>query len=114
MYRGYARDVISTCHPHIGYFEWQKRVPLIIDRDRAEANKDKCVRLNTMGKSCCAVGCVNRYAKGSGIHFYRFPEKDERRARWIAVVGRKNWKPNEHSWICSAHFVSGAKSNDPL
>ena len=51
---------------------------------------------------------------GSGIHFYRFPEKAERRARWVAAVGRKNWAPNEHSWICSVHFVSGAKSNDPL
>ena len=67
-----------------------------------------------MGKSCCAVGCANRYTKGSGIHFYRFPEKAERRARWIATVGRKNWAPNEHSWICSVHFVSGIKSNDPL
>ena len=67
-----------------------------------------------MGKSCCAVGCANRYTKGSGIHFYRFPEKAERRARWIAAVGRKNWAPNEHSWICSVHFVSGIKSNDPL
>ena len=67
-----------------------------------------------MGKSCCAVGCANRYAKGSGVHFYRFPEKAERRARWIAAVGRKNWTPNAHSWICSDHFVSGAKSNDPL
>ena len=67
-----------------------------------------------MGKSCSAVGCVNRYTKGSGIHFYRFPEKAEKRVRWIAAVGCKNWAPNEHSWICSTHFVSGAKSNDPL
>ena len=29
-------------------------------------------------------------------------------------MGRKNWAPNEHSWICSVHFVSGIKSNDPL
>ena len=29
-------------------------------------------------------------------------------------MDRKHWAPNEHTWICSAHFVSGAKSNDPL
>ena len=82
-----------TCTVH--HFEWQK-----------------C--RSKMGKSCCAVGCANRYAKGSGIHFYRFPENPERRAQWIAAVDRKNWEPNHYTWICSAHFVSGVKSNDPL
>ena len=69
---------------------------------------------SSMGKSCCAVGCVNRYRKGCGLSFYRFPTDHERRARWIAAVDRKNWMPNEYSWLCSAHFVTGAKSNDPL
>ena len=91
-------------------YEWQKRVALTIDRDREEAIDVKCVQLQQWAR----VGCANMYAKGSGIHFYCFPEKAERRARWIAAVGRKNWAPNEHSWICSAHFVSGVKSNDPL
>ena len=27
---------------------------------------------------------------------------------------RENWQPSEHSWVCSAHFVSGKKSDDPL
>ncbi len=67
-----------------------------------------------MGKSCCAVGCTNRYSKGSGIHFYRFPRDEERRAKWVVAVARKNWAPSEHSWICSAHFVCGLKSDDPL
>ena len=29
-------------------------------------------------------------------------------------MGRKDWIPNEYSWICSVHFVSGEKSNNPL
>ena len=29
-------------------------------------------------------------------------------------MGNKNWALNKHSWICSVHFMSGAKSNDPL
>ena len=28
--------------------------------------------------------------------------------------GQKNWSPTEYTWICSEHFVSGAKSNNPL
>jgi len=67
-----------------------------------------------MVKSCCAVGCTNRLKKGSGIQFYRFPEDKVRRGQWVAAVGRKNWNPMQYSWICSAHFVSGSESNDPL
>ena len=67
-----------------------------------------------MVKSCCAIGCTNRYKKGSGIQFYRFPEDKVRRSKWTAAVERKNWKPNSYSWICSIHFVSGCKSNNPL
>ena len=54
------------------------------------------------------------YAKGTGIHFYRFPADVERRARWIAAIERKNFVPTEHIWLCSAHFISRQKSNDPL
>ena len=67
-----------------------------------------------MPKNCCAVGCSNVYRKGSGIHFYRFPVDLERRNKWIAAVNRQNWNPTEYTWICSEHFVSQAKSNNPL
>ena len=67
-----------------------------------------------MLKNCCAVGCYNTYKKGSGIQFYRFPTDPERRAQWIAAVNRKDWAPTEYTWICSAHFVSRSKSNNPL
>ena len=67
-----------------------------------------------MGKSCCAIGCTNRYSKDGGLSFYRFPTNPARRAEWIAAVNRKDWQPGEHTWLCSAHFVGGAKSNDPL
>ena len=66
-----------------------------------------------MEKSCCAVGCTNRFSKGMSDHFYRFPGDPARRARWIAAVNGKDWTPNEHSCICSDHFISGEKSNDP-
>ena len=69
---------------------------------------------STMVKSCVAVGCSNRSEKGSKLSFYRFPADSERRLKWIAALQRKNWKPTQYSWVCSAHFVSGAKSNDPL
>ena len=67
-----------------------------------------------MGKSCCAVGCTNRYKKGNSLSFYCFQKDPSRSARWIAAVNRKNWMPNENTWICSAHFISGSKRDDPL
>ena len=68
-----------------------------------------------MVKSCCAIGCYkyNKYSKG-GVSFYRFPTDKERRNKWISAVKRKDWEPNEYTWLCSAHFISGVKSNDPL
>jgi len=67
-----------------------------------------------MVKNCCAVGCRNVYKKGSGIQFYRFPTDPDRRQKWISAVSREDWTPSEYSWICSEHFISGTKSNNPL
>ena len=56
------------------------------------------VKSNSMGKACCAVGCSNRFIRAFIL---------ERKSQWIAAKGRKDWIPNEYSWICSVHFVSG-------
>ena len=57
-----------------------------------------------MVKSCVAIGCANRSSKRSKLSFYRFP----------AAIKRDKWLPTKHSWLYSAHFVSGRKSEDPL
>ena len=67
-----------------------------------------------MVKNCCAVGCHNVYKKGSGIHFYRFPTEPDRRAKWVSAIHREGWVPTKYSWLCSEHFVTGKKSNNPL
>ena len=67
-----------------------------------------------MVKSCCDVGCANRLSKGTTLLFYRFPVDPDRRSRWIAAVKRECWKPTEYSFVCSAHFISGKKSQNPL
>ena len=32
----------------------------------------------------------------------------------MSAVNCKNWQPTEYSWLCSSHFISGAKCDDPL
>ena len=75
--KGYA-----YCHTFCGH-------ELELQRDVSTADK--------MVQSCCAFGCTNRSGEG----------KVERRTRWIAAVRREDWQPNQHSRICSAHFVTG-------
>ena len=87
------------------HFEWQKAVHY----------GDGCVRfLKKMVKNCCAVGCTHRFHKGCELSFYEFPADPARQSKWVAAVKRENWQPNDSSGVCSAHFVSGKKSDDPL
>ena len=67
-----------------------------------------------MVKSCCTVGCHNKYEKGSGIQFYRIPKDPDCHARWVAVISRKDWNPSEYTWLCSEHFVLKSKNDNPL
>ena len=67
-----------------------------------------------MVKNCCAVDCSRVYTKRSGVSFHLFPADPDQRRHWIAAVCRKNWELNEYTWLCSQHFVTGKKSDDPL
>ena len=68
----------------------------------------------SMVKNCCVVGCYNVFKKNSGIQFYRFPTNREKRSKWIAAVKHDDWVPNDNTWICSTHFVTGKRSDNPL
>ena len=71
-----------------------------------------------MPTSCCVVGCTNRHSKDAPYRFYRFPKDSGRRQRWIAAVRWVNidgsaWQPSDGDRICSLHFVSGEKNDNP-
>ena len=71
-----------------------------------------------MPTSCVVVDCYNHHQMGGGINFYHFPAEDlERRRKWISFASRKNedespWEPADGDRVCSAHFISGKKSDD--
>ena len=56
---------------------------------------------------CVGVPTVTKGLPSSGLSFYRFPVASDRRSE------KENWQ-HERSWVCSAHFMSGKKSEDPL
>ena len=77
-----------------------------------------------MPDNCCTVQCTNMQGKcDEKIKFYRFPtmkteQTTERCKKWITAMKRENWPKSEkqvdNARLCSEHFVTGAKSNDPL
>lgn len=68
-----------------------------------------------MGKNdfCFAHGCSNNRKRNSNLQFYRIPSDLPRRKAWLSRIRRENFTPNDNTRICSEHFVSGAKSDDP-
>ena len=71
-----------------------------------------------MPTSCCVVGCTNGHCKDAPYRFYRFPKDSSRKQRWIAAVRRVNidgsaWQPSAGDRVCSLHFVSGERNDNP-
>ena len=72
-----------------------------------------------MPVSCAADGCTNRWFKGCEVRFFRFPDDDDERRRHAWSRGacprrEAKWQPSKHMRVCSAHFVSGNKCDDPM
>jgi len=72
-----------------------------------------------MPTTCAVYGCKKRQSSSISRSFYRIPQDTDRRRKWLAFIGRKNpdgtpWKPGTGDRVCSDHFISGKKSNDPL
>ena len=109
-------------------------VPIVDGREQVQAEQEGSAESGNVGGArkkarktgghyCCAVDCHhNVYADGPrGIKFYRFPhptQDPDRRKQWFLKVNRRNpdgslWHPVTETRLCSSHFISGEKSNDP-
>lgn len=57
-----------------------------------------------MPKTCSVPNC--RTAPGDRTNFYKFPLHDpERLDLWLRNMGRNNWTPTRHQYICNQHFT---------
>ncbi|KAM5248733.1 THAP domain-containing protein 3 [Ctenodactylus gundi] len=59
-----------------------------------------------MPKSCAARQCCNRYSsRRKQLTFHRFPfSRPELLQKWVLNIGRANFRPKQHTVICSEHF----------
>lgn len=60
-----------------------------------------------MPKYCSVPNCKNDSASDSDRKsFYRFPLQDPvRLQQWLKNMGRENWVPSRHQYICHEHFA---------
>ncbi|KAK0077865.1 hypothetical protein PV326_009739 [Microctonus aethiopoides] len=79
-------------------------------------------------KSCCIKGCTeksrHKWQVDLLVKFYCFPWsqfgaswKNDKRIKWINAVENyvknpKEWESNQHTRICSAHFITNSKSEN--
>uniref|UniRef100_A0A3B4T6L4 THAP domain-containing protein 5-like n=2 Tax=Seriola dumerili TaxID=41447 RepID=A0A3B4T6L4_SERDU len=59
-----------------------------------------------MPKYCSVPNCKNDSGNGSDRKsFYKFPLQDPvRLQQWLRNMGRENWTPSRHQYICHEHF----------
>ncbi|XP_061537698.1 THAP domain-containing protein 5-like [Phycodurus eques] len=60
-----------------------------------------------MPKYCSVPNCKNDSTSGSDRKsFYKFPLHDPERLQvWLGNIGRDNWTPSRHQYICHEHFA---------
>ncbi|XP_041655647.1 THAP domain-containing protein 5-like [Cheilinus undulatus] len=60
-----------------------------------------------MPKYCSVLNCKNDSGNGHDRKsFYKFPLQDPiRLQQWLKNMGRENWTPSRHQYICHEHFA---------
>ncbi|XP_071768631.2 uncharacterized protein LOC139922080 [Centroberyx gerrardi] len=61
-----------------------------------------------MPKYCSVPNCKNDSGNGNDRKsFYKFPLQDpDRLQQWLKNMGRENWVPSRHQYICHEHFTA--------
>ncbi|RVE65276.1 hypothetical protein OJAV_G00133720 [Oryzias javanicus] len=59
-----------------------------------------------MPKNCSVLNCRSESGGGERRSFYKFPLHDPVRLQlWLRNMGRHNWTPSRHQYICHQHFT---------
>ena len=63
--------------------------------------------------STCVICGHLKSKKSPNVSMHRFPVQPARRAQWLKAVGLTECDVQEHSCICSRHFLHGDTANPP-
>ena len=78
-------------------------------------------RKRSLGRQCAAYGCYNTFyntdGTASGLHFFRFPQKNPDKLRWCnlfkRVDGRDGFKVTNATVLCEDHFAMEEIKRNP-
>ncbi len=59
---------------------------------------------------CCLPGCSSNSSRDCDLSFFRLPLKKKALLKqWVHAIGRKNLPINQHTRVCSKHFIKACK-----
>ena len=78
-------------------------------------------RRRSLGRQCVAFGCYNTFygSDGSktGIHFFKFPQKNPEKLRWCNLIKRQDGKDDFNvtcnTFLCQKHFKDSDIKRNP-
>ena len=84
-----------------------------------EHNEDAFVSIKekkkkiSLGRECCAYGCSNTFYNSdglaTGLHFFKFPQKNPGKQLWCNLIkrqdGRDDFHVNSYTCLCHKHFL---------
>ena len=84
------------------------------ERD-AVVNEAPKKRKKSLGRQCAAYGCYSTFYKTdggpSGLHFFRFPQKNQEKNRWCNLIkrvdDRDDFNVTSCTCLCEKHFAKG-------
>ena len=73
------------------------------------------------GRQCAAYGYLNFFynndGEKSGIHFFKFPDKNPEKQKWCNAIkrqdGKDGFKVSNNTFICQDHFIESDIRKNP-
>ena len=67
----------------------------------------------SLGRECAAYGCANTFYNSdglaTGLHFFKFPQKNPEKQVWCNLIKRQDGKDgfcvNVNTYLCHKHFL---------
>lgn len=91
------------------------------ERDEDSSSVEKKQKKRSLGRQCGAFGCCNTFynvdGTPSGLHFFRFPQKNPEKLRWCSMIkrvdGMDGFNVTTSTFLCDKHFTEEDIKRNP-